>query len=115
LIFFTGDLVNNKSDEAVEYVDLFSQFKAKHGIFSIFGNHDYGDYYEWPSKEAKAANLKMLEGIHAKMGWRLLRNQNVLLGEEGNQLAIIGVDNWSNTGRFQTYGDLAKASLGTEN
>jgi predicted MPP superfamily phosphohydrolase len=115
IIFFTGDLVNNESTEALEYIDVFGKMKAKHGVFSIFGNHDYGDYMSWDSPEAKAANLKLLEDIHSRMGWKLLRNQNVLLGNEENQLAIIGVENWSNTGRFQTYGDLKKASEGTEN
>lgn len=115
IIFFTGDLVNNKSEEALEYMDIYGTMKAKHGVFSIFGNHDYGDYYSWPSKEAKGANVKMLEDIHARLGWKLLRNKNVLLGEEGNQLAIIGVDNWSNVGHFQRYGDLKKAYEGAEN
>lgn len=114
LIFFTGDLVNNESTEALEYIDVFGKMKAKHGVYSIFGNHDYGDYMSWDSVEAKAENLKLLEDIHARMGWKLLRNQNVLLGHEENQLAIIGVENWSNTGRFQTYGDLKKACAGTE-
>jgi len=68
-------------------------------VISIFGNHDYGDYYSWPSKEAKEKNLVMLEGIHSQLGWNLLRNKNVLIGEEGNQLAIIGVDNWSKRGK----------------
>ncbi|MCY7411276.1 MAG: metallophosphoesterase [Chitinophagales bacterium] len=115
LIFFTGDLVNNESTEALEYIDVFGKMKAKHGVYSIFGNHDYGDYMSWDSPKAKADNLKLLEDIHARMGWKLLRNQNVLLGNEENQLAIIGVENWSNTGRFQTYGDLKKALEGTEN
>src|SRR6185503_13184020 len=115
IIFFTGDLVNNKSEEALEYMDIYSKMKAKYGVFSIFGNHDYGDYYSWPSKEEKEANLKMLEDIHSQLGWNLLRNKNVLLGEEGNKLAIIGVDNWSNVGRFQQYGDLKKAVEGTGN
>ncbi|HYV94926.1 MAG TPA: metallophosphoesterase, partial [Chitinophagales bacterium] len=115
IIFFTGDLVNNKSDEALEYMDVYSKMKAKYGVFSIFGNHDYGDYYHWDNDVLKAINLQKLEDIHARLGWKLLRNQNVLLGEEGNQLAIIGVDNWSNVGHFQRYGDLKKAYEGTEN
>jgi len=115
MIFFTGDLVNNRSDEALDFTDALSKMKAKHGVFSIFGNHDYGDYYTWPSEEAKADNLKLLEEIEAKLGWKLLRNENVLIGEEGNQLAIIGVDNWSSLRNFQRYGDLHKAVQGTEN
>ncbi|MFI5134707.1 MAG: metallophosphoesterase [Chitinophagales bacterium] len=115
VIFFTGDLVNNISDEALDYIDVLKEMKSKNGVFSIFGNHDYGDYYSWPSKEAKEENLKQLEDIETQLGWTLLRNKNILLGDEGNQLAIIGVDNWSTLAHFPRYGDLKKAVEGTEN
>ncbi len=114
IIFFTGDLVNNKTSEALDFIEVLSQMRAKHGIYSIFGNHDYGDYYSWNSPEEKAENLRQLENVHAQLGWKLLRNRNVLLGNEGNQLAIIGVDNWSNVGHFARYGDLKKAYAGAE-
>jgi predicted MPP superfamily phosphohydrolase len=114
LILFTGDLVNNKADEMHGYMDVFSQLKAPMGVYSTLGNHDYGDYVQWPSKEAKRQNLEHLKQIHAKMGWRLLMNENVLLEKNGEQIAIIGVENWSAKARFPKYGDLAKAYAGTE-
>ncbi|MEO5675845.1 MAG: metallophosphoesterase [Chitinophagales bacterium] len=114
IIFFTGDLVNNISDEALEYMEVLNKMKSKNGVVSIFGNHDYGDYYTWDSKEAKEENLVKLENIHKSLGWKLMRNTNFLLGTEGNQLAIIGVDNWSNVGHFPRYGDLKKAFAGAE-
>lgn len=113
-IFFTGDLVNNRSDEALDYVDALKELKARHGVFSIFGNHDYGDYYTWKSPEEKTKNLQMLEEIHANLGWKLLRNQYAWLGEGEDRIAIVGVDNWSAVGRFPQYGDLKKATEGTE-
>jgi uncharacterized protein len=115
IIFFTGDLVNNISTEMLPYVDIFKQLKAKYGVYSTLGNHDYGDYYSWPTPEAKHENMLLLYNIHKRLGWHLLRNENVLLGKAGAQLAIIGVENWSALARFPKYGDLKKAYEGAEN
>jgi uncharacterized protein len=115
LILFTGDLVNNKSDEMQDYMDVFSQLKAPMGVYSTLGNHDYGDYAQWPSQEAKKQNLEHLKQVHAQLGWRLLMNENVILQKNGEQIAVIGVENWSSKARFPKYGDLPKAYAGTQN
>jgi predicted MPP superfamily phosphohydrolase len=114
LIFFTGDLVNNRSDEALAVFNELSEIKAKDGVFSVLGNHDYGDYIPWDSKEAKAANLQEMVDIHARLGWKLLRNENSILEKDGAQLAIIGVENWGSAMRFPKYGDLDVAKKGVE-
>jgi predicted MPP superfamily phosphohydrolase len=113
-IFFTGDLVNNKSDEAEDFIPIFSKLKAKHGVFSILGNHDYGDYVEWESKAHKKANLERLKEIHQENGWRLLLDEHIVLEQEGEKIALIGVENTSFKNRFQTYGSLEKAYKGSE-
>ena len=113
-IFFTGDLVNNVADEMDEYKDLFAQLEAEYGVYSIFGNHDYGDYVYWPSKEAKAANLQKLARIQSEMGWDLLINEHRILEKDGEKIAVIGIENWGAKARFPKYGDLAKAHRGTE-
>ena len=114
LILFTGDLVNNKSDEMEEYIDVFQKLTAPMGVYSTLGNHDYGDYVEWPSPEAKRQNLDRLKAIHKELGWNLLLNQNVILEKGGEQIALIGVENWSNKARFPKYGKLDVAYKGTE-
>lgn len=114
VIFFTGDLVNNKSDEMFEYMDVFKQLKAPLGVYSILGNHDYGDYVQWDSDAAKQANLEQLKKIHAALGWRLLMDEHVVLERSGQQIAVIGVQNTSFKNRFHTYGDLRKAYTGSE-
>ena len=79
LILFTGDLVNNRSDEMKDYMDVFDKVKAPMGVFSTLGNHDYGDYVHWDSAEEKKANLEKMKEIHAQLGWRLLMNEHVVL------------------------------------
>jgi predicted MPP superfamily phosphohydrolase len=110
---FTGDFVNNKTEEAYEWVDMFSEVKAPMGVYSILGNHDYGDYVsDWASPEAKAKNLTDLYEVHKNMGWNLLRNEHVLLEKENKRIAILGVENWGDRGRFQRFGDVDKAKAG---
>ena len=115
LVFFTGDLVNSTAREIEPYLDVFNKIKAKYGVFSILGNHDYGDYVRWPSKEVKKNNLAQLKNTQKQLGWQLLLNENRLLNINGQQIAIIGVENYSANARFSKYGDLAKAYEGSQN
>jgi predicted MPP superfamily phosphohydrolase len=114
LILFTGDLVNNTSDEMEPYMHVFDKLRAKHGVISTTGNHDYGDYVHWDAPEEKVANFEKFKGIHKQLGWNLLLNQNVILEKDGQQIAIIGIENWG-MGHFAKYGKLAEAYKGTEN
>jgi uncharacterized protein len=115
LLFFTGDLVNNKADEAEDYVSTFAKLKAPLGVYSTLGNHDYGDYVTWNSLQAKERNLEDLKAAHQQMGWRLMMNEHHLLREGGDQLAIIGIENFGAKGNFPKYGRLDEAHRGTEN
>jgi len=114
LVLFTGDLVNNRSDEMNDYMDVFSQLKAPFGVYSTLGNHDYGDYTRWDSPEEKKVNLERLKQIHAELGWRLLMNEHIPLEKAQDKIALIGVENWSAKAGFQRYGDLKKAYDGTD-
>lgn len=114
LIFFTGDMVNNYADEVKGWEDVLGGLKAKHGKFSVFGNHDYGDYVQWDSASAKAANLEKLADYHKAMGFKLLTNEwTEIKSESGETFEIIGMENWG-MGGFSKYGDLAKATAGTD-
>jgi hypothetical protein len=113
LILFTGDLVNNVADEMTDYKEVFSQLSAPMGVYSILGNHDYGDYVKWDTEEDKKANLQRLKQVHADMGWRLLMNEHVVLEKGSEKIALLGIENWSAKARFPKYGDLKKAHAGT--
>jgi predicted MPP superfamily phosphohydrolase len=113
LILFTGDLVNNTSEEMNDYMDVFSKLNAPMGVYSTLGNHDYGDYTHWNSREEKVANLERLKHIHSELGWRLLMNEHVALEKGEDKIALIGVENWSAKASFKKYGDLKKAYDGS--
>ena len=114
LILFTGDLVNDIAVEMTEYKDVFARLRAPMGVFSTLGNHDYGDYVGWATPEGKEANLEQLKQIQQDMGWRLLMNEHVALERGGQQIALIGIENWSAKARFPKYGKMSQAYAGTE-
>ncbi|WP_053992809.1 metallophosphoesterase [Mangrovimonas sp. TPBH4] len=108
MILFTGDMVNNKAEEMHDWKDLFGQLKAKDGVYSVLGNHDYGDYVEWNSEADKHANLEELKQIQKDMGFDLLLNESRFIERDGQRLALVGVENWGR-GPFKKAGDLKKA------
>ncbi len=111
VILFTGDLVNNIADEMNDWKALFSTLKAPDGVFSVLGNHDYGDYVKWESASEKFENLQNLKNLQKEMGWNLLLNENRYLQRSGQKIALIGVENWGENG-FKQAGDLDKACEG---
>ena len=113
IIFFTGDLVNDRAEEVYEYIDIFSKLKAHLGVYSVLGNHDYGDYVTWPSASARYKNSMDMRHAHRLLGWNLLLNEHKVITVDGGQLAVIGVENWG-TGRYSKYGKLAQAYRSTE-
>ena len=114
LILFTGDLVNNRADEMDEFMDVFRELNAPMGVYSVLGNHDYGDYTSWNSEEEKSKNLERLKKVHDELGWKLLLDENVALEKDGGKISLIGVQNISGKARFKSYGNLAKAYTGVQ-
>jgi len=114
LIVFTGDLVNNVSGELDEYMPVLSQTKAKHGVYSVMGNHDYSMYIKWKSKADQQADVESLKEKQTRMGWQLLNNRHVKLYQNGDSIALIGVEN-SGRPPFPDLAKLDEASKGTEN
>ncbi len=115
LIVFTGDLVNDRATEMDLYQNSFGRLTAPLGVFSTLGNHDYGDYVQWPTAQAKIDNLEALKKVHANMGWRLLMNEHVVLEKNGEKIALLGIENWGAKARFPKYGKMDLAYPGTEN
>jgi predicted MPP superfamily phosphohydrolase len=97
-----------------EYIEMFKELKAPLGVFSILGNHDYGDYTHWETKEEKIQNLERLKQVHAALGWRLMLDENIPVEKNGERISLIGVQNISGKSRFKSYGDLSKAYSGVE-
>ena len=112
LVFFTGDLVNAKTSEAFSFYDSLQKIKAKYGIYASLGNHDYGHYYRWESKEEEQKNWDDLLRFYNKLGWKLMRNESDIVIVNACRVLLTGVENWSLNPRFPRIGDLKKATEG---
>ncbi|KPM31329.1 Metallophosphoesterase [Croceitalea dokdonensis DOKDO 023] len=111
LILFTGDFVNNQTIELVPWASTFARLKAKDGLYSVLGNHDYGDYIGWDSEEEKAKNLKDLKALQREIGFDLILDSHRYIEKDGERIALLGVENWGRGG-FKKAGDLEKAKAG---
>ncbi|MGD1997976.1 MAG: metallophosphoesterase, partial [Flavobacteriaceae bacterium] len=113
VILFTGDMVNNRAAELDRWQSMLATLDAKYGVYSVLGNHDYGDYVPWNSPEDKSSNMDRLMEIQKQMGFKLLCNENDVIHKEDQKLAIVGVENWG-AGEFTKKGDLSKALSGLD-
>lgn len=108
LFVFTGDLVNNQAAEMIPWKKEFSIIQSPFGQYSVLGNHDYGDYIAWDSPQAKEQNMTDLYQTHSDVGFKLMRDENVVLEKDGQKIYLLGVENWG-AGGFKQKGDLEKA------
>ena len=113
VILFTGDLVNNLADEMTPWMKIFGRLKARDGVYSILGNHDYGDYHSFGSEDKKQENFENLLKTHSDLGWDLLRNERREINRGQSKIHILGVENWGKGG-FKKAGDFDKAAEGVD-
>jgi uncharacterized protein len=108
IIFFTGDLVNISSEEALPYVELFSSIKAPLGKYAVVGNHDMSDYMKIDiSRDSVNVNLAEILSIMRDMGFVVLRDTAVVLQNETDKIQIAGTDYWGKP-PFKVFSDPEK-------
>jgi uncharacterized protein len=111
LILFTGDIVNTHAKEMHPWIESFNRIKGhEYGKFSVLGNHDYGEYVNWPSQTEKDQNFKEIKDLYGQIGFQLLLNEHTYIQKGNDKIALVGVENWGKN--FKQAGDLEKASEG---
>jgi predicted MPP superfamily phosphohydrolase len=111
IILFTGDIVNTHATEMHPWIETFKRIETPPmGKYSVLGNHDYGEYVTWPSQKAKEENFEAIKDLHRQIDFKLLLNENIKLERDGQQIALVGVENWGEG--FKQAGDLSKAGAG---
>jgi uncharacterized protein len=109
LILFTGDIVNTHAKEMHPWIDVFNRIdKHKYGKYAVLGNHDYGEYVDWPSQKAKDDNFEAIKNLYGQIGFDLLLNQHTFIHKDNDKIALVGVENWGNN--FKKAGDINLAS-----
>ena len=111
LLLFTGDLVNNFSDEIKGFEPYLDQLAGRYGKYAIQGNHDYGDYSNWPDSISKIKNLHQIESGLTDAGFKLLLNSWDKISVKDTSFALIGVENWGHP-PFSQYANLEVAMKG---
>ena len=111
LILFTGDIVNTHAKEMHPWITTFSKIENHpFGKYAVLGNHDYGEYVTWKTKEEKAKNFEAIKELYGQIGFNLLLNEHTFIEKEGQKIALVGVENWGHN--FKQAGDLDKAGAG---
>ncbi|MBN8567219.1 MAG: metallophosphoesterase [Flavobacteriales bacterium] len=111
MILFTGDIVNTHATEMHPWIDTFKKIHdPKFGKFSVLGNHDYGEYIDWPTQKEKDDNFLAIKDLHRQIDFKLLMNEHIKLKNGTDEIAVVGVENWGKS--FKKAGDLLKASNG---
>ena len=105
IILFTGDLVNSKATEAMPFKSILRTLKARLGVYSTLGNHDYyGD----------EDDTRQIIQLQKDCGWNILMNEHKVIEVDGSKIAIVGVENWGRSRHFPKRGDLKQALNGCE-
>ncbi len=109
MILFTGDIVNTHAKEMHPWIDVFKRIKSyEYGKYAVLGNHDYGEYVEWPSLQDKEKNFKDIKQLYGDIDFKLLLNEHAFIEKGSDRIAVVGVENWGKN--FKQAGDLNKAS-----
>jgi uncharacterized protein len=109
IIVFTGDMFTFSTYEGRDFREILGKLHAGYGIFTIMGNHDYGDYVRWKDMRLKELNFRDLKEFYSGLGWELLLNRSKAIRKGNDSIYLIGLENWGAARRFQKYGNLDKA------
>lgn len=108
LIVFTGDLVNSSPEEITQFKNILSELKARDGVLSVLGNHDYCLYRDYKAPDTPEKALAKVVNTEDEIGWRLLRNDSYIIRRGNDSIAIVGVDN-AGSRMFPDKSNLPKA------
>ena len=113
MIVYTGDIQNTQPQDIYRHMDVLSSLKAKDGIYTILGNHDYGDYI-CGNTARKVANMRETMSLEKQMGWTLLMNEHRYIDRGKSHIIIAGMENDGDGIRFPQKGDIKKTLKGVD-
>lgn len=113
LIVFTGDLQNTQPQDIYRHLDVLSSLKAKDGVYTILGNHDYGDYIAGNTAR-KVANCRETISLERQMGWTMLQNEHRYIKRRKAGIVIAGMENDGDGIHFPQKGDIPQTLKGVK-
>ena len=115
MVVFVGDLQNLQPSELDPVQSVLSTIKAKDGVYSVMGNHDYPNYIK-ADFATEALNENLIKSKQRSMGWNVLLNENRVVRRGADSIVVMGVeDNTPGyTGKYTRRSDLQKALQGVK-
>ena len=113
MIVYVGDIQNTQPQDIYRHMDVLSSLKAKDGIYSVLGNHDYGDYI-CGNTAKKVANMRETMSLEKQMGWTLLMNEHRYIDRGKSHIIIAGMENDGDGIHFPQKGDIKKTLKGID-
>ena len=102
LLAITGDLVDGSVPGLGKVVARLTGIRSRSGSFFVTGNHDY-----------YSGDRQWCEALR-KMGFRVLRNERVSIGDASASFDLVGVDDWGSRDRQRGGYDLNRALRGRD-
>ena len=111
IIAITGDDVSFSTEEFEEHFTTLNKLRARYAVFSVLGNHDYGNYIRWVSESDKQNNLQRLKDLKKELGWIELNNENMIFElDSAKVIQVAGIEFWSKKPHFKNFGNLPETS-----
>ena len=107
IILFVGDLQNIQPTELYPHIDVLEKLKAKDGVYSVLGNHDYAEYVG-VDEAMKVANCRETVSMERQMGWNVLLNEHGTIEHGKDHMILAGMENDGDGKRFPQKGDVEK-------
>ena len=107
IILFVGDLQNIQPTELYPHIDVLEKLKAKDGVYSVLGNHDYAEYIG-ADEAMKVANCRETVSLERQMGWNVLLNEHGTIEHGKDHMILAGMENDGDGKRFPQKGDVDK-------
>lgn len=107
MILFTGDLINIRHTELdTPRMAILGRLRAPLGVYSVTGNHDVGVYIKDSIALPKEENTRLVIAKQRAMGWRVLENESLSLGRNGDTITLTGIEFEPSLRNFRHDGDL---------
>ncbi len=98
IVFLTGDYITGYHSSLLDrLVELVSKLRTPAGVWAVLGNHDWGVYSGWRSRNVGPLHADRVTETLEKSGITVLRNQSARIDLAGQPVQIVGLEDlWSN-------------------
>ena len=113
ILINSGDFISYGWHEFDRYDTILAMAKGGLGSFAVLGNHDVGTYHPFYNDADRDTNLVWMTRLISASGYRLLKDEHVIISKGGAKIGIAGVVSQGRRNRLIQTG-LGKAISGMD-